>query len=1485
MAPAAADRNLLLGILAYQMDFVTRDALFAAMNSWIVRKETPLGALLLERGDLAASRRQLLEALVDEHIRAHGGDPARSLQALTSVGPVAHDLTGVADGDLQASIGLLKIPRTQSIPPGEASIPPDADPFATCRPGSLGLPTAWNGRFRIVRPHAAGGLGVVSVALDDELDREVAFKEIRPAHADHSGSRARFVLEAEITGKLEHPGIIPIYGLGSAPDGRPFYAMRMIRGDSLADAINRFHDPDGPYRDPAGKALQLRELLGRFLDVCDALAYAHSRGVLHRDLKPGNVMLGPFGETLVVDWGLALPLERIPEGHESTHGAVTSTKVDRGSLPSERGEAIGTAAYMPPEQAEGDLERLGPRSDVYGLGAILYELLTGKPPVEGRGLEELLKRVRLGDIRPPRQVRPETPPALEAICLKALQLRPEDRYPTPRALAADVKSWLADEPISIFRDPAPKRLARWARGHRWAVRTAATLALLLPLGLTTAIIVQRAHARRDTVEAKALADRNLSKAQAIDARRASEEREQVLARQLNNFSTHVAAYNFARASRTDHRPGATSRALEALWIASRRHHLSGDSRRTPVSVDPMNLRREIAECLGEAEIGQYRDPEGRIFFDHPIKALALSGDGGRVAVVLAPASGIDTIRTVRIVRFRKGVTLPGESHFELGAELRWGEANPPGRWFRSDGPRLEPRDVARGLRNFVASRLETARELAISPDGRWVALGTSAGDLYLWDLDDARPGRPPARWRAHDGLIHGLAFGHDSRTLTSSGADRQLIRWSLAGGAGVLPVEAARQTASSRVGRLFTLDGNKRLFAVRDGRLCEFADPGLECRNAGLDMSKYRPDVIALSPDGRFVAAATDAGVEIISAEDGVRMRSLPDAPPENKDHSRGNTSALQFGPDGLHLLETHAGSSYPERGCRVWEIASGREIFIHGSRPGEDLPTSFTPDGGHLFRVDHRPGLRQWVLFAHPVTPAIARATFAVTSQPAKAVALSADGATLACASAGRNEPSGLMRYDVTLWDASDGRLLRRRLIEGVTRSMEDRLAIAFDPGGGRLAVVEPGGVILWEFAANDEPRRIATGKVRPFHAFPREGRLWGSIADADGDRLVILDLAGEVPRPIALDPETDRIPGGLVSRNICFPVGSGLALVGTQRGTVEVFRDDARPARIDSWLDIPGGAAQTPQMSWVAASPDGTRVAAGNYSGQIVLMRSPGGEVIGVAGEHARGFSSLVFSPDGRRLASGSADGTVRLWRVGETGLRDPIVLAGSSVAVGFGPEGRRLWIWSPQENAVQCWDLEQLDGSLMGLDERLAAFLEGEATPVNATESLDLAAFAYEQGLHAASSGLYERAFVAEPSSTQVGLIHRYNAACAAALAGSGRGKDDPMPDGATRTRLRAKARAWLRDDLSALAELLDRGEPRILPFSVEFLSQWKSDPDLGGIRDAAKLVDLPEAERKAIRALWTDFDALLEKATESMLAPGSRQQTTAAPTSPR
>ena len=286
-----ADLNLLFGVLALQMDFITRDQLVAAMHVWIADKSKPLGDILVEQKVLAAERHMLLQALLQEHLKQHGNDPQQSLAAVSSVGSVKNELENIADADMQAS--LIHIPSGGAEARNGAN-----DPFATLA-GSVGTSTSKGLRFRILRPHARGGLGEVFVAHDEELHREVALKEIRSQHADHADSRSRFMLEAEITGGLEHPGIVPVYGLGQYADGRPFYAMRFIRGDSLQAAIEKYH------KQANSSPLELRQLLGRFIDVCNAIQYAHDRGVLHRDLKPGNIMLGKYGETLVVDWGLA----------------------------------------------------------------------------------------------------------------------------------------------------------------------------------------------------------------------------------------------------------------------------------------------------------------------------------------------------------------------------------------------------------------------------------------------------------------------------------------------------------------------------------------------------------------------------------------------------------------------------------------------------------------------------------------------------------------------------------------------------------------------------------------------------------------------------------------------------------------------------------------------------------------------------------------------------------------------------------------------------------------------------------------------------------------------------------------------------------------------------------------------------------------------------------------------------------------------------
>ena len=426
MAHAQADaaHNLLFGLLALQNGMINQDELLVALHAWTKDKNRSMAEILSEQGTITGPRRLLLEALVAEHLAIHGGDSEKSIAALQASRPPRESLGRLGDPDIEASLGHVNPVATEI---------GDLDRTTSY---SVGAGTSYGQRFRVLRPHAHGGLGAVFVALDTELNREVALKQILDRHADDETSRKRFLLEAEITGALEHPGIVPVYGLGAYGDGRPYYAMRFIRGDSLKEAIERFHTRPTGSRD-----LELRKLLRRFMDVCNAIDYAHSRGVLHRDIKPGNIIVGKHGETLVVDWGLAKATGNSDPSAEERTLIPSSAGASAETMP---GSALGTPGYMSPEQARGELDRLGPRSDVYSLGATLYCLLTGQPPYEGDDIGAVLRAVQNGEHRPPRQLALAIDKALEAVCLKAMTLKPEDRYGTAKGLADDIERWMAD---------------------------------------------------------------------------------------------------------------------------------------------------------------------------------------------------------------------------------------------------------------------------------------------------------------------------------------------------------------------------------------------------------------------------------------------------------------------------------------------------------------------------------------------------------------------------------------------------------------------------------------------------------------------------------------------------------------------------------------------------------------------------------------------------------------------------------------------------------------------------------------------------------------------------------------------------------------------------------------------------------------------------------------------------------------------------------
>jgi serine/threonine-protein kinase len=475
----ASDHNLLFGLLALQNGLIQQAQLVSAFHAWTCDKSRSLADHLVALGHLAPGQRSVVDAIAALHLQAHAGDVERSLAACRAGKSMRESLTRLGDPEIAATLGHVGSGRGSTEQDGQA----EGDATTNY---SVGTTTSDGQRFRVLRPHARGGLGAVLVALDTELHREVALKQILNEHANDPGSRRRFLLEAEITGALEHPGIVPVYGLGTYGDGQPYYAMRFIRGDSLKEAVERFHADPLLQTDGGQRSLELRKLLRQFVDVCNAIGYAHSRGVVHRDIKPANVILGNHGETLVVDWGLAKITGRSDSSGEERTLQVSSTSGSSETLP---GSALGTPAYMSPEQAAGRLQEVGPRSDIYSLGATLYCVLTGRPPISGEA-GEVLRAVQKGEFPPPRQLDPSIDKALESVCQKALALNPAERYASTKALADDVERWLADEPVTAWRESPWCKARRWGRRNRTAVTAAAVAVLMATAGLATILAMQ-----------------------------------------------------------------------------------------------------------------------------------------------------------------------------------------------------------------------------------------------------------------------------------------------------------------------------------------------------------------------------------------------------------------------------------------------------------------------------------------------------------------------------------------------------------------------------------------------------------------------------------------------------------------------------------------------------------------------------------------------------------------------------------------------------------------------------------------------------------------------------------------------------------------------------------------------------------------------------------------------------------------------------------
>lgn len=1236
-ARPAAGVQLLFGIIALQNHFITREQLLAALDAWVQDKSRAIADLLHDQRALSSPHREILDRLVALFLEKHHGKPEQSLAALSSVAEVRIDLERLQDPDLAHSL---------------RHVASHAENTATI--SVVSRPESSRGRFRIVRPHAQGGLGQVSVAVDQDLNREVALKEILPRHADDPTSRERFVLEAEITGGLEHPGIVPVYALGQAPDGRPFYAMRFIKGDSLKTAIDAYHHPDNPSRkDRGARELELRQLLGRFIDVCNAMEYAHSRGVLHRDLKPGNIMVGKYGETLVVDWGLAKAVGR--QEIVSDEASIRPTSALSSSGQTQPGSALGTPAYMSPEQARGELDRLGPLSDVYSLGATLYHLLCGKPPFDKEQIRDVLSKVQQGAYARPRTVVRDVAPPLEAICLKAMALNPSDRYPSARAVADDLEHWLADEPVSAQAESVSDRLARWSRKHRAWVRSGGLALVLLLIGATAAAVLIEKE-RRTT---KTLADRNgilfesekklkakaqesqqLAEAQAATLRRA-------LARQFLDHGLNEYAAGRVTESDDDFARAGGLAAQDASLLRD-----SGDLLADRISRGGRLLAPPLPQPYGaqfiafgadgthfttfdfDGSVRHWDSLSGKLLADprkHEEHAQCLAVDRDSRRYVMARQLSVQVRDASTGQSIGPSIQLPMQSQWRVAAAA----ISPDGSRIVTAGDFVRLWDAHTG-RSIVDLPYREVHAIAFSPDGERFVTGSNAETALVWDAKTGKSlGQPRPETGA--GLITAgtryVVFSPDgTKVVTGHGSSARV--WDGSTGA---PLSAALPHSVSCAA--FSPDGTRLITGGNDhiARLWNSATG----ERLGRPMSHQQPiTCVAFSPDGSRIA--TGSQDRMAQVWDGWTGR--PEGEPMR--HGQAVTS-LVFSPDSTRLV---TGSL--DQATRLWDLTVAAPLGERMSHDSEVQAIAFSPDGARIISTGTDNTVRVWNAGSGEPMGSVMRHPEAISC-----LVVSPDGSRIV---------TGSVDGGVRFWNTLTGKLDSPKPLVHQQRVS----CVRYSPDGSRVVT------------------GCADGQARIWDA--RTGQLRGELPHPQP---IDLALFGKDQRMYTLTSGTVRIWDGTVSRYLegLGPYWIG-ATVASPDGTTLLTACGDSAVRL--WDGATGRVIGEPlkhdsEIADVRFSPDGKRWLT-NATGTVRVWDAKTRQLIGEPLRHQGPVRRVEFSKDGTRIITCCEDGATRIWDA-ETGrpLGQPLWQRSHIQDLAISPDGSRI-VTGGMDGAVRLWSV---------------------------------------------------------------------------------------------------------------------------------------------------------------------------------------------------
>ncbi len=1023
------------------------------------------------------------------------------------------------------------------------------------------------GDYELLEEIARGGMGVVYKARQKSLGRIVAVKMLLFGGQSGKDLAQRFRAEAAAAASLQHPNIVAIHEV-NAHEGQPFFVMDFIEGQNLARLSAECEVRNAEW---------LRRAVRYAKVVAEAIHYAHERGILHRDLKPSNVLIDPFDQPRVTDFGLA---KRLHHDSELTLS----------------GQVLGSPNYMPPEQAAAKRGLVGRRSDIYSLGAILYHLLTGRPPFVGETLTNTLQDVVNQEPVSPRLLNPSVPRDLETLCLKCLEKEPARRYQTAEALAADLDRFLRAEPIRARPVGRAEKVWRWCQRRPAVAGLLVALHVALTVGLA-GILWQWQRATKGELAA----------------------RQRAYAADMNVVQQAVRADEFAR----------------ALELLNRHRPIQKSAIRNPQSE---RATSEIPSTINSQPSTDLRGREWRYWWRQcqgEQRFILGEHAGGATAIgMLADGKTVFSAGADKAVRLwdleaRRQIGLLPHAEEIIGAA-----ASPDGRWLatatqkEAEGQPVLLWDLAT---QKIAATLTTVTTdftnfwlrpggIVFSPDSQWLASATMWGGIRIWDVharSEVTHLPASAGWRL------GVAFSPDSRTLAyNENNSGVILLWDVASRSMIGRLIGHESTVTTLA---FSPDGQMLASGSDDrtARLWNLAD-----RRETFQFTNHSGGftTLAFSPDGRTLALSGEGGAGRI-----IRLAEV--ATGKLKAELRGHLydiTGLAFTTNGQTLLSASGDDT-----LRVWDVVPrAKEKYAHrfarnsicSDWPSYGPALCLSPDGRYLLTVYSNQTFSIWDT-QHLVEGEHHPLPFTNTTM----AAVAAGGRLAAFAS---------RRGEVMLWDVATS---QPQFFAQIGTNQIRRLVFSLD--GRQLAVADDFKKVTEMTASNDDPRRAVRvwdveGR-KETHVLSPEGQfLWPMMFSADGKKLIAGTWRGEV-KLWQLDKPTNPITLSKTSGGV-----EGLALLPDGRTLISAGADihfwDVRTRRENA----PKLSPRAGDFSTVALSPEGRRLAAGASDGRITIWDAASHKEVATLEGHQESVMQLAFTPDGDHLVSASKD-ELRVWR----------------------------------------------------------------------------------------------------------------------------------------------------------------------------------------------------------------------------------------------